>query len=72
MMRFQNSMTLSLTLRDRVQRALSLLGLIGAIITLTQGLSGIIGVVVMIALLDGLIELSMWVWRRIQPYLPNQ
>lgn len=61
----------SLMLRERIARALSLLGFIGVLATAAQGINGIVGVVVIIALLDGLIVLSAWVWRQIQRFLPG-
>lgn len=61
----------SLMWRERITRALSLLGFIGVLVTAAQGLNGIVGAVVMIALLDAIIILSGWLWKQIQRFLPR-
>lgn len=53
------------TLLNRVWRALAGLGFVGAVLTLFSGINGIVGVVLMLAIMDGVISFGLWSYRKI-------
>lgn len=65
MQRTYQMTTNTMMLRDRIARALMVLGLIGAIATLFSGINGVVGVVLIIALLDAFIELGLWIVKKV-------
>jgi len=58
-------MTNYTTWTQRLIRDLAALGLLGAIASMTQGINGIIGAVLILAMIEGIISLGVWIKNRL-------